>query len=235
MMTDEDTASEPPDGNRAPLDRSTDRSRPKRSESESIQHALRTLESLGVKLEYCNGDGGQFSFPTANGTISLSVGDPRVCKAAYALLQNHLGEIIPRRIVQEALDLIQGKQILKATTEQLSTLPELSPVQNAVLGFMEGKPSWSGATGNLRKELINNRKTYRFPQIGTQALSRCLNSARKQLQQFGLIVELGRRGYGSHVELAWIDASDASDAFDANDELFQFIDPSCISNIEEVN
>lgn len=234
-MTDEDTASEPPDGNRAPLERSTDRSRPKRSESESIQHTLRTLESLGVSLEYCNGDVGLFRFPAENGTISLSAGDPRVCKAAYALLQNHLGEIIPRRIVQEALDLIQGKQILKATTEQLSTLPELSPVQNAVLGFMEGKPSWSGATGNLRKELINNRKTYRFPQIGTQSLSRCLNSARKQLQQFGLVVELGRRGYGSHVELAWIDASDASDAFDANDELFQFIDPSCISNIEEIN
>ena len=183
-MSNENTVPEPPDGNRAPFDRSTDRSRPKRSQSESIQHALRTLESFGVKLEYCNGDGGKFSFPAENGTISLSVGDPRVCKAACALLQNHLGEIAPRRIVQEALDLLQGKQILRATDEQLSRPTELTKVQQAVLGFMKGKDRWSGETEVLNTELVNNRRKYNYPFIITQVLSRRLKDSVKVFEQF---------------------------------------------------
>jgi len=215
-MTDEYTPSAPTDESKAQSSRRADRNRTRRSDSERIQHALGTLESLGVTLEYCNGDVGRFSFPAENGTISLNVGDPRVCKAACALLQNQLGEIVPRRIVQEALDLLQGKQILKATDEQLSRPTELTKVQQAVLGFMNGKDRWSGETEVLNTKLVDNRKKYNYPIIITQVLSRRLKESAKVFEQFGLVVELGRRSNGSHIVLEWSDASDASEVSDAS-------------------
>ena len=153
-----------------------------------------------------------------NTTLQLPHSSDDAVHVAMSVVFEVTNEAVDEKSLRTALKLLRGSALIRSNRVPRSIKKDDCPVVEAIIKFMEEKPTWTGRCEELLGEL---RQSGCIPEwecpMNQQRLSMKLHKSVQDFGQFGLLVRRFRLKDGGHVSLKWQHESDASDAGDAGE------------------